>query len=164
MSEINQRRGANRSITVGSRGDRTASSSNQRRNHGNVSSDIEEKVEQNFNDFNSEKDNIENDTELNVDSELTSRVPAVSTYRLPPIERPSAVRSSTSDSFSTSDSSSSGMFALPAKEPKTPFPFRGALEFLPKSFGGENIPVSRFISACLYARASIAAKDRHYFF
>ena len=56
------------------------------------------------------------------------------------------------------------MFSLPDGEPENPIPFRAALEFIPKSFDGENMPVGRFINDCLFARDSIAAKDRRYLF
>ena len=60
--------------------------------------------------------------------------------------------------------SNSGMFSPPAKEPDNPIPFKAALEFLPKKFNGENMPIGRFVSDCLFARDSIAAKDRQYLF
>ena len=57
---------------------------------------------------------------------------------------------------------SSGMFSLPDGEPENPIPFRAALEFIPKSFDNKNMLVGRFINDCLFARDSIAAKDRRY--
>ena len=60
-------------------------------------------------------------------------------------------------------SSSSAIFAL-REEPENPIPFKAALEFLPKYFDGQNMPVSRFLNDCIYARNSIAAKERRYLF
>lgn len=57
-----------------------------------------------------------------------------------------------------------GIFAFPEKEPEHPIPFKTALEFLPKTFDGRNVPINRFINDCIYARNSIAAKDRHCLF
>ena len=38
--------------------------------------------------------------------------------------------------------------------------FKSALEFLPKSYDGQNIPVSKFVRDCLFARDSIQPKER----
>lgn len=50
------------------------------------------------------------------------------------------------------------------KEPDDPLPLETAIEFLPESFDGENMPVNRFITNCLLARDSIAFKYRRYLF
>ena len=50
------------------------------------------------------------------------------------------------------------------KHPTQGIPVRAALEFIPKHFDGENMPVGRFINDCIFARDSIAAKDRRYLF
>ena len=52
----------------------------------------------------------------------------------------------------------------PAPEPPYPIPFKAALEFIPKNFDGKNIPVSRFIRDCIYARNSISVRDRQHLF
>ena len=44
-----------------------------------------------------------------------------------------------------------GIFAFPEKEPEHPIPFKTALEFLPKTFDGRNVPINRFINDCIYA-------------
>ena len=80
-----------------------------------------------------------------------------------PIERISAHASNSADGGSVG-ATSSGMFSPPDEEPENPIPFRAALEFIPKSFDGENMPVGRFINDCLFARDSIASKDRRYLF
>ena len=59
---------------------------------------------------------------------------------------------------------SSGIFSPPDEEPENLIPLRAALEFIPKSLDGENMPVGRLINYCLFARDSIAAKDRRYLF
>ena len=56
------------------------------------------------------------------------------------------------------------MFSLTDREPENPIPFRAALKFIPKHFDGENMPVGRFINDCIFARDSIAVKDRRYLF
>ena len=72
-----------------------------------------------------------------------------------PVERISAHASKSADC---------GMFSTPDEEPENPIPFWAALEFIPKSSDGENMPLGRFINDCLFARDSIAAKDRRYLF
>ena len=58
----------------------------------------------------------------------------------------------------------SGLFTLPEQEPENPISFKSALEFIPKTFDGNNVPVSRFVRNCIYARNSIAAKNRQHLF
>lgn len=42
--------------------------------------------------------------------------------------------------------------------------FKSALEFVPKSFDGYNIPVSKFIRGCLFAHDSIDPRERDHLF
>ena len=72
------------------------------------------------------------------------------------------IRGSRNDSISSS-ATSSGIYLTPV-EPEDPIPFKAALEFLPKFFDGQNMPVRRFINDCLYARNSISSKFRHSLF
>ena len=87
---------------------------------------------------------------------------SVSVYRAP--AQPSTVRATSCDGCLSSGTSVSTIFALPESEPENPISFKAALEFLPKTFDGENMSVGRFVNDCLFARNSIAAKDRHYLF
>ena len=98
---------------------------------------------------------------INLELECASRRPTVS-YEAP-VELIPAHASSSVDCGSVG-ATSSGMFSLPDGEPENPIPFRAALEFIPKSFDGEKMPVGRFINDCLFARDSITAKDRRYLF
>lgn len=56
------------------------------------------------------------------------------------------------------------LFALPDHEPKKPISFKSALEFIPKSFDGKNIPVGRFVRDCIYARNCMSPEDRQHLF
>lgn len=50
------------------------------------------------------------------------------------------------------------------KAPKKYFSFKAALEFLPKEFDGQNIPVRKFIKNCRFAEESIDPSERHNLF
>ena len=58
----------------------------------------------------------------------------------------------------------SGLFALPEQEPENPISLKSPLEFIPKTFDGNNVPVSRFVRDCIYARNLIGAKNRQNLF
>ena len=58
----------------------------------------------------------------------------------------------------------SELFNIPQNDPENPISFKEALEFIPKTFDGQNVPVGRFIRDCIYARNAIAAKNRHHLF
>lgn len=133
-------------------------------NRGNLDSDFEKEIERNFvNAIGLRGEENEDGREVEVDREVqTERTDRpVSIYRAP--VRSDIVRSSSSDGGGSSGGSS-GMFVTPREEPENPISFKAALEFLPKVFDGENMPVGRFVSDCLFARNSIASKDRHYLF
>ena len=87
-----------------------------------------------------------------------------STSREIPDLQIAAVHTGREGSVLTGATSTSGLFSVPLSEPENPIPFKAALEFIPKSFDGYNLPVSRFINDCIYARNSIAARDRQYLF
>lgn len=106
-----------------------------------------------------ERNIVDANQHLNINPDYPSHG-TTSLYRAP--ARLSAVPSSSLNGRLSSSAGSSGMFALPEREPEDPFSFKAALEFLPKNFDGENMPVSRFISDCLFARDSIVARDRRY--
>lgn len=119
-------------------------------------------VEQNLNsineneDSNSELEQVDN-PDIEINNSLPRRhAPTQSSAMSTPMLRDENPSSVSTYSF--------GNIAPVLKEPENPIPFKAALEFLPKSFDGSNISVSRFISDCLFARDSIAAKDRHFLF
>ena len=63
----------------------------------------------------------------------------------------------------SASSSRSAIFAL-REQPENHMQFIAALEFFLKYFDGQNMPVSRFVNDCVYARNLMAAKERHYLF
>ena len=85
--------------------------------------------------------------------------PQASTSREVPDLHIAAVHTGREGSVLTGATSTSGLFSVPLSEPENPIPFKAALEFIPKSFDGYNLPVSRFINDCIYARNSIASRD-----
>lgn len=48
--------------------------------------------------------------------------------------------------------------------PKKYLSFKSAIEFLPKEFDGQNIPVQKFIKNCRFAEESIDLSERHHLF
>ena len=108
--------------------------------------------------------NEEISTRFSSENHANMYLPEASTSRESPALHLAPVHMSREGSISTGATSMSGLFSLPPHEPENPIPFRAALEFIPKSFDGYNLPVSRFINDCIYARNSIAAKDRQYLF